>query len=668
MATQRSTKGVPASYGRACIHCARAKCRCIYRSADDATCERCLRLKKQCTLQPSVRKWNGRQTNSARISRLEDQLQELVGLLKNSAATGQPIRLGDTTLAKHGLGTPLSSTGSATHSPDDQMLEEDDDSSDVSTVPAVRVSLDPSSSSQRSSATWPAHTHSLEPRVPGMPEELATCAEQLTPEEAEHNFSEFRKHNAFSAPFLCFAPDVTSARLREERPFLWLNLMAVTTKSLPQQRRMNQAIKQHLAQAMVVEDEKDLDLLWGLLIFMSWSHYHQKMKPHLTLMGCLAHSLIYDLVLHRPQAEASKMAFITNNASCDEPAAGESPAEARRAVLGCFVVTSIIATSQKRLEPLTWTSYFEDCLEQLAQQPQWLGDTVLVAAVRYQLVVNQIVQILRKPHDSNIPLSYVDALRLQIYNIRREIPEELATNEILATQILQADLLLHETALQSLSAASTSSSPDLQRHTALSAQLDAVRRFFDDVFFAIPPVRYAGLPVGFWDQTAHFLTALFRLSRATAADPTGALDVAAICERLAAGFAQAAVGWEGAGHGGEGQAQEEQEEEGPDIFTKCRHWAKGLRERWLAERKEAAAAAAAAAAELHGYGPGSGGSGGIRGEGGPGEDGVGDAPGFMMPGSTGFFENDAILRGPATLGLFQTGDGWLTDIFQTSWD
>jgi hypothetical protein len=45
--------------------------------------------------------------------------------------------------------------------------------------------------------------------------------------------------------------------------------MAVTTKSLARQRRMAQAIKQHLAQAMVVADEKSMDLLWSILIFMS---------------------------------------------------------------------------------------------------------------------------------------------------------------------------------------------------------------------------------------------------------------------------------------------------------------------------------------------------------------------------------------------------------------
>lgn len=37
--TSGPTNGTPAPYGRACTNCARAKCRCIYRS-EGADCER----------------------------------------------------------------------------------------------------------------------------------------------------------------------------------------------------------------------------------------------------------------------------------------------------------------------------------------------------------------------------------------------------------------------------------------------------------------------------------------------------------------------------------------------------------------------------------------------------------------------------------------------------
>ncbi|KAL2136530.1 hypothetical protein VTI74DRAFT_3075 [Chaetomium olivicolor] len=335
-----------------------------------------------------------------------------------------------------------------------------------------------------------------------MTPDLAACTEQLTPEEAEENLSEFRVHNAFSCPFLYLPPGMTSTQLREERPFVWFNIMVVTTKSPAQQRLVSQAIKQHLAQDMVLRDEKSMDLLWGILIFTSWSHYRQGMKPHRTLMGCLAYSLVYDLVLHRLQVESSKIFFLANGASCDEPVSGQRHTDAQRAVLGCFLVASInqngreTPSSSPRSDPTT-----------AASRP-----------------------------------SYADSLRQQIHTIRRQPPSELASNEILTTTHLHTTLLLDEASLKSLDTTlgttpkpSLSNNPDLNRHTILAAQLTTTRHSLD-LFSSIPPSHYLTLPLGVWDQTAHFLIALFRLTSRVEPAWDGANAVRAVVDVSAASW------------------------------------------------------------------------------------------------------------------------------------
>ncbi len=188
---------------------------------------------------------------TATSAQLEKKLDDLVGLLGDRA--------------RHRLDTPLPSISSSSHSPGDPLPQDE-------TYPGANthdpVPAGPTSSSAGAPAALPSHR--FDPSVPGENPELAVCAEQLTPEEADENLAAFRNHNAFSCPFLYIAPGKTSRQLRSESPFLWFNLMAVTTKSLAQQRRMNQAIRRHLAQAMVIEDQKSMDLLWGLLVFMSW--------------------------------------------------------------------------------------------------------------------------------------------------------------------------------------------------------------------------------------------------------------------------------------------------------------------------------------------------------------------------------------------------------------
>ena len=63
---------------------------------------------------------------------------------------------------------------------------------------------------------------------------------------------------------------MTAKQLREWNPFLWLNIMAVTARTPGQQSTMSDYIKRFVAQKMVVHNEKNLDLLLGLLVFVNW--------------------------------------------------------------------------------------------------------------------------------------------------------------------------------------------------------------------------------------------------------------------------------------------------------------------------------------------------------------------------------------------------------------
>ena len=71
-------------------------------------------------------------------------------------------------------------------------------------------------------------------------------------------------------PFVVLAPDITAKELRELSPFLWLNIIAVTARTPGQQSTMSDHIKRFVAQKMVVDNDKSLDLFLGLLVFINW--------------------------------------------------------------------------------------------------------------------------------------------------------------------------------------------------------------------------------------------------------------------------------------------------------------------------------------------------------------------------------------------------------------
>ena len=82
--SQQGTALESAPYGKACLGCSRAKCKCILRTGG-AICERCHRLNKECQPGPIVRKRAARRTGGGRTKDLEEKLDSLVTLLSKQA-------------------------------------------------------------------------------------------------------------------------------------------------------------------------------------------------------------------------------------------------------------------------------------------------------------------------------------------------------------------------------------------------------------------------------------------------------------------------------------------------------------------------------------------------------------------------------------------------------
>ncbi len=93
---------------------------------------------------------------------------------------------------------------------------------------------------------------------------------QISTSEADECLATFRGFTSRYFPFIHLPLSLSAQQLRTERPFLWLNIVAITTKSSSQQQRLGALIRQHVAQNMIIETEKSIDLLLGLLAFLSW--------------------------------------------------------------------------------------------------------------------------------------------------------------------------------------------------------------------------------------------------------------------------------------------------------------------------------------------------------------------------------------------------------------
>jgi len=99
---------------------------------------------------------------------------------------------------------------------------------------------------------------------------MPSCIYQPNAVEAAEDLMTFRKYMLIFLPFVHLPATMTSERLSEVYPFLWFNIMTVTCKNVDRRLVMSEAVKKHLAQKMVIDHEKSLDLLLGLLALLGW--------------------------------------------------------------------------------------------------------------------------------------------------------------------------------------------------------------------------------------------------------------------------------------------------------------------------------------------------------------------------------------------------------------
>jgi hypothetical protein len=251
-----SSPGTPALYGHACANCAQSKCKCILRRAG-GRCERlaapsprpyiatdvvrCHRLNKECRPSETVRRRNAKRPAVSKTARLEEKLDGLVSLLQAGAPSGAVIASPPTTSS--GEFTPYDAIQMNASTPTYNQSERDSVSS--SSNDYIRNAMP---------ATTDCTGSSYEP----------------SPADAGECLLNFQTYKSKFFPFVTIPSTTTAQQLRYERPFLWLCIMTVGSKSMSQQKILGKIVRQTIAQEMVVESAKNIDFLLGLLAFIGW--------------------------------------------------------------------------------------------------------------------------------------------------------------------------------------------------------------------------------------------------------------------------------------------------------------------------------------------------------------------------------------------------------------
>lgn len=246
----------PSIYGRACSNCAGAKSKCVYAS-NDGGCERCRRLSKECVPSASVRKRGNRRTGSSRTAQLEEKLEDLVTMLRDQSS-GKFAPNSIPTPSPGGASVNGFHAGSDNPSP----REAAGHGAKAPQTPNSYVSgaMDGTFCDSRSASAPVAPIGSMIP-LPNTP------AGRL---EAEASIRSFRTRYLDTFPCVYLPRTMTAEGLREEKPLLWFAITMVTCQSSSRQLAMGDTMQRIVAQKLVVEHEKSMDILLALLVFVGW--------------------------------------------------------------------------------------------------------------------------------------------------------------------------------------------------------------------------------------------------------------------------------------------------------------------------------------------------------------------------------------------------------------
>ncbi|KAI1267993.1 hypothetical protein F5Y18DRAFT_377094 [Xylariaceae sp. FL1019] len=490
-------------YGQACVQCYKAKCRCVPRPGG---CERCTRLRKQCQPSESTRNRQGVNGSSAQIAKLEGKIENLTSILE------AVVKASGVQEAAIALTPPITDFWDAVRSRDNATASP---SQPTNVTSEQNFHVDPSILPAIGSLYAEAP-----PAIPDVP----------TSDESDIHLRRFRERLLPCFPFMNIPSSASAGEFRRDRPFLFRAIEAVTTPSVQQHKVARfEELKRVLTQAIMLENQSNLDMLQSLLTYITWStDPFLKRASNLSRMMMLAISLVYDLQLTKPNLPESyfiaRMAPGLAETDQKAPAdSAEDSLEQHRAVLACFALSSIISTYFRRINSMQWTPQMEDSMHFVEKNAGGPSDEAFIFQVRLQALA-QKATTLRERHvgDSSQSTSvaagasagpvllYTKVLREQLQELRSSLSPVVEQREILLVYAHYVDLCISEATRLASSEApllATGQPPGamggelsgFEKIECLWRSVHAINSWLD-AFKTVAPATYVGMPFFYWFQ------------------------------------------------------------------------------------------------------------------------------------------------------------------------
>ncbi|KAK1752245.1 hypothetical protein QBC47DRAFT_68766 [Echria macrotheca] len=428
---------------RACAYCNKSKTKCFWPGEPGAgSCQRCARLNRPCSLPEQGEK--RKRGPSARVVQLEEKIDGIMSLLNASQHLQQQV-------------TPPS-TGSSPHTHPAAGHQE----------PVV----------QNGSYAAEKAYFDIGPSL------------RVTAEEANRCLDLYRSEYSPHFPFVPVPAGLTAGELHERQPFLLqIIIQIITPQSASVQRAVAYWVRQYIAQHVIVEQEKRLELLQGLLLFLAWGDFHFYVDPRGTNLFQMAAGMTIEWGLNKPvKTPAHVPNQFLDAARNVKGIRGRPPhmLDDMRAFLGVFYTNSQGSSLFFSLPMFDYSNYMTTCRVAIENAAEFTSDSLLSAFIRMQHIVCRMRTMFPNPEaDGGEPLEFSGAIhmamktfRAELESLRSGLPVEIQSNYMFDICFKGVLVQLYEPAIYTKPSLASSVSPQSAwRSEALWGCLEASKNF-----------------------------------------------------------------------------------------------------------------------------------------------------------------------------------------------
>ncbi|KAF5717025.1 c6 zinc finger domain-containing protein [Fusarium globosum] len=347
----------------------------------------------------------------------------------------------------------------------------------------------------------------------------------MSVQQADLLLADYRETFAPRFPYVIIPEGVASLALQQTSPMLLLAILTTTSWKLRgQQDHLNQVFLKALGTKLVLEGDRDMDLLSGLMVYLNWIHLHTTPKTQQAYrLASIAASMAVEFgITQRPgknkHQQLNVEAFVERPKGLSAVDAELWDPVARRAYLGCYQMTTwlSLAAAKEILSDLDLVFHLEVAREAEKaytffnytdiQQTQFMGEQQIQVYLNAFSVKVQDWQL-------RLPSSLAQDRK---YNIEDVLCSESSTNHPSACQRIWPWLLEAFVRELCLSGMARSTDFSMARIRILMDALTSTKGYFD-TFLAIPSESIPSLPSTHWALLSYsiLLTASISLSTQT---------------------------------------------------------------------------------------------------------------------------------------------------------